>query len=99
MARKVKVVPYDPAWQKIYQGEASHLQPLLGENLVTLHHIGYTPAPGLAAKPTIDILAVVHCLTRFTDHPMQYTAGKSGFIRAADRRAAQPGSPALQSED
>jgi len=36
--------------------------PVIGSNLVELHHIGSTSVPGLAAKPTIDILAVVKAL-------------------------------------
>ena len=168
MSRKVEVVPYNPAWHEMYQTEAAGLLPLLGENLVAMHHIGSTAVPGLAAKPTIDILAVVcshdrldaccpalqglgyqakgengisgrryfqklegeahrvhihayqvghsditrhlnfrdylrahpkearayqalkeSLAARYTTDPNRYTAGKSDFIRAADRRAAE----------
>lgn len=59
MARKVEVHPYDPAWPELYGEEAHRLCPLIAQNLISLHHIGSTAVPGLAAKPTIDILAVV----------------------------------------
>ena len=59
MARKVEVHPYDPAWPGMYKEEAARLRPVIGINLIVLYHIGSTAVPGLAAKPTIDILAVV----------------------------------------
>jgi len=43
----------------MYAQEAYRLCPLMAQNLIALHHIGSTAVPGLAAKPTIDILAVV----------------------------------------
>lgn len=62
MARIVEVLPYDPAWPEAYQAELGRIAPLLGANLVVAHHIGSTAVPGLAAKPTIDILLVVRDL-------------------------------------
>ena len=59
MARKVEVVPYDPAWPAAYQAEVVQISIVIGTNLVVAHHIGSTAVPGLAAKPTIDILLVV----------------------------------------
>lgn len=64
MAQTVEIVAYNPAWPELYLQKATRLKPLLGENLVALHHIGSTAVPGLAAKPTIDILAVVRSHTR-----------------------------------
>lgn len=59
MARVIEVLPYDSEWPKSYQTEADSLASIFGENLIALHHIGSTSVPGLAAKPTIDIMAVV----------------------------------------
>lgn len=59
MARTVEVLPYDPTWPQIYRAEVMQVLRVLGLNLVTAHHIGSTAVPGLAAKPTIDILLVV----------------------------------------
>ena len=64
MARKIVVQPYDPTWPALFQKEAERLCPLLGNNLAGLHHIGSTAVPGLAAKPTIDILIVVRSHAR-----------------------------------
>lgn len=57
--RTIVVVPYDPAWPVLFEEEAFLLAPVLGSNLLTLHHIGSTSVPGLAAKPTLDLLGEV----------------------------------------
>ena len=59
MTRIVKVLPYDPAWAQNYCEEVTRFSGVIGSNLVAAHHIGSTAVPGLAAKPTIDILLVV----------------------------------------
>jgi GrpB-like predicted nucleotidyltransferase (UPF0157 family) len=59
MARIIEVLPYDPTWPQIYCAEAAQVSLVLGSNLVAAHHIGSTAVPGLAAKPTIDILLIV----------------------------------------
>lgn len=59
MARMVEVVPYDPLWPASYAAEAAKVVGVLGRNLISIHHIGSTAIPGIAAKPTIDMLAVV----------------------------------------
>ena len=74
--RKVEVVPYQPNWPSLFQREADRLGPLIGENLIALHHIGSTAVPGLAAKPTIDILAEVKSHDRLeTQTPKLETLG------------------------
>lgn len=59
MRREVKVVPHDPAWAEAFQKEAAALRPVFGDEAVTVHHFGSTSVPGLAAKPTIDVLVEV----------------------------------------
>jgi GrpB-like predicted nucleotidyltransferase (UPF0157 family) len=54
----VEVVEYDPGWPAAYAAERERLAPLLGEE-VELHHFGSTAVPGLAAKPVIDMIALV----------------------------------------
>lgn len=54
--REVKVVPHDPAWREKFEAEAAALRSVLGEEAIAIHHIGSTSVPGLAAKPTIDVL-------------------------------------------
>jgi GrpB-like predicted nucleotidyltransferase (UPF0157 family) len=57
--KKVQVVPYDPQWPHIFQTEAHCIQKALSDNGIAIHHVGSSSVPGLAAKPVIDIIAVV----------------------------------------
>jgi GrpB-like predicted nucleotidyltransferase (UPF0157 family) len=55
----IQVVPYDPNWPHIFEKEAALIKEALGDNCLAIHHIGSTSVPGLAAKPKIDMIAVV----------------------------------------
>lgn len=59
----VHVVPYQASWPLAYAQEAALFKDALSGLLVSIHHIGSTAVPGLAAKPIIDILPVVTNLT------------------------------------
>ena len=54
---RVEIVEYDPAWPALYEAERERLAPLLAG--VELQHFGSTAVPGLAAKPVIDMIALV----------------------------------------
>lgn len=47
---------HDPAWSMHYQQEKELLLRTIGGVVKRISHIGSTAVPGLAAKPTIDIL-------------------------------------------
>ncbi len=53
----VRVVEYDPSWPTVFEAERTRLAPLLEG--AEIHHIGSTAVPGLAAKPIVDMIAVV----------------------------------------
>lgn len=53
----VELVDHDPAWAARFAAESERLAPLLGG--AEVHHIGSTAVPGLAAKPVIDLMALV----------------------------------------
>jgi GrpB-like predicted nucleotidyltransferase (UPF0157 family) len=55
----VEIVAYDPAWPAAFEAERERLAPLLGAEI---HHFGSTAVPGLAAKPVIDMIALVSAL-------------------------------------
>lgn len=60
----VALVDHDPAWA----GRAAMLSQQLrvvGDCLMTVHHIGSTSVPGMIAKPIIDLLPVVTDLAVF----------------------------------
>lgn len=56
----VTIVSYNPEWPNYYRKEISCILGILGSH-IALHfeHIGSTAVPGLAAKPTIDILVQI----------------------------------------
>lgn len=57
---EVELVPSDPAWPRRYEEEATRLRTIIPVDLlIDLEHIGSTAVPGLAAKPIIDIQAMV----------------------------------------
>lgn len=59
MKRIVEILPYDETWPEQFASEAAKIKNILGENCITVHHIGSTSVPGLAAKPVIDMIPVV----------------------------------------
>ncbi|ETZ04785.1 hypothetical protein K737_300802 [Holospora undulata HU1] len=59
MFKEIQVVPYDTNWPHIFEKEAEIIRQELGDNCIAIHHIGSTTIPGLVAKPTIDMIAVV----------------------------------------
>jgi GrpB-like predicted nucleotidyltransferase (UPF0157 family) len=60
---EVEIEDYDPGWPELFAAEAACLRPAFGPVLVALKHIGSTSVPGLAAKPVVDIQAVVRSLS------------------------------------
>jgi GrpB-like predicted nucleotidyltransferase (UPF0157 family) len=53
----IEIVEYEPSWPAFYIAECERLAPLLPG--VRIYHIGSTAVPGLAAKPVIDMIALV----------------------------------------
>jgi GrpB-like predicted nucleotidyltransferase (UPF0157 family) len=53
----VEVVEYDGTWPTTFEAERTRLAPLLQG--AEIHHFGSTAVPGLAAKPVIDMIALV----------------------------------------
>ncbi len=54
----VILAAYDPQWPQMATSHAQRLR-VLGSTLVTVHHIGSTSVPWLAAKPIIDLMPLV----------------------------------------
>ncbi|EMA44486.1 GrpB family protein [Halococcus saccharolyticus] len=63
----VELVPYDPGWKREYTAEVERLESLVGDRVVKFEHAGSTAIEGLAAKPIIDMLAVVDDLDAEAD--------------------------------
>jgi GrpB-like predicted nucleotidyltransferase (UPF0157 family) len=69
--QSIYIAPYDPEWPKIFAQQAALIKTALGNNCIEVHHIGSTSVPGLAAKPKIDILAVVHNLEQINNAALE----------------------------
>lgn len=57
--KQIEVVPYNPKWPELFELESSAIQAALETQLIAVHHVGSTSVPGLAAKPKIDMIAIV----------------------------------------
>jgi len=59
----VEIVPYDPSWPRLFEEERASLVRVIAPWLAgPVEHIGSTAIPGVAAKPVIDIMAIVESL-------------------------------------
>jgi len=74
LSEPVVICDYDPEWPGRYEALRAPMADVLGELAAQIEHVGSTSVPGLAAKPTIDIViqlrsahdlpAVIECLAR-----------------------------------
>lgn len=60
---RIEIVDYQSSWPEEFNAAARQLRSALGPAEVTIHHIGSTSVPGLAAKDIIDIQVGVAELT------------------------------------
>lgn len=58
----VVVQDYDPEWPRLFEEEKATILGTIGHVVAAIEHVGSTAAPGLAAKPIIDILVGVRRL-------------------------------------
>jgi GrpB-like predicted nucleotidyltransferase (UPF0157 family) len=56
---RIVLVAHDPQWAEQFAEEAALIRATLPGIVIELHHIGSTALPGIAAKPIIDMLALV----------------------------------------
>jgi GrpB-like predicted nucleotidyltransferase (UPF0157 family) len=83
----IAVVPYDPEWPRRFEAERVLLERVLAPWLEGgIHHVGSTAVPGLAAKPTIDIVAGVRDLEKartafdpLREHSYEYEPHRPGI--------------------
>ena len=61
-ATRVTLEPHNPDWARMAQDEAARLKAVLGDALLAVHHMGSTSIPGIAAKPTVDLMPTVTSL-------------------------------------
>ena len=97
------IATYDPGWPACFEAERAALLAAIGGALVDIAHVGSTAVPGLAARPTIDILAglaptvnVASCLAPLEGLDYAVLAGDAE--RQAFGRAARRAHPAVRLE-
>jgi GrpB-like predicted nucleotidyltransferase (UPF0157 family) len=83
--REIVVVDYDPRWPETFQKHAEMIKRALGSKALAIEHVGSTSVPMLAAKPIIDILAVVEdCADEAAYLPSLVEAGYVLRVREPD---------------
>ena len=73
MPQHITVTDYNPKWPLQYAEERKRIVEILKENCISIYHIGSTSVPGLAAKPVIDIMAVVRSLEKADSTAEQFS--------------------------
>lgn len=58
--RKYSVIEFDPNWKNAFEKEVEIIRPIFSDRALQIEHVGSTSVPGLAGKPTIDILLIVN---------------------------------------
>jgi len=82
--KRIQIVEYDPQWPQLFAREADRIRAALGRRAQRIEHTGSTSVPGLAAKPTVDILlAVADSADEDAYVPPLEAAGYSLHIREA----------------
>ena len=56
---KAVVVAYDPRWPLLFEEERARIASAVGHIVAGVHHVGSTSIPGMAAKPILDIAALL----------------------------------------
>lgn len=60
LVEPVRLVHYDPRWPGLYEAERARLLTWIGSSVAQVCHFGSTSIVGMAAKPTIDMIAGLH---------------------------------------
>lgn len=69
----VQIYEYNPLWAVQFEEEKQRLISALNGTVTDIEHVGSTAIPGLAAKPLIDMMAVVDVLADYLQYikPLQ----------------------------
>jgi len=67
LSNSLVILPYDPNWKNEFERIRNYLMEHIGDLVLNIRHMGSTSVPGLAAKPIIDIIAVIESYDIFTE--------------------------------
>ncbi|EGB15745.1 protein of unknown function UPF0157 [Pseudodesulfovibrio mercurii] len=93
---RIRLVPPDPAWPRLFEEEKARLLACLPEGLVVrVEHFGSTAIPGIWAKPVVDVLVEVADLDRARREAMPILEGQGcdAFWRPQPEGATPPHYP------
>lgn len=76
--RPYELSEYNPIWKEQYRDYSSKIKSILGDNLISIEHIGSTSIEGMVAKPQIDILVVVKNLDEVKNTYRDFI--KAGYV-------------------
>lgn len=85
----IEVVDYDLSWPALFEREQRAVAQALGSRVIAVEHVGSTAVPGLAAKPIIDLLAIVHDLDEIRTACVECLA-RLGYVHLAGYEAWLP---------
>lgn len=60
--KNVIVLPYDSNWKEEFKKIKKELEQSIGNDIISIEHVGSTSVEGLAAKPVIDIDIIIDCV-------------------------------------
>ena len=63
-ATQVWLAPHDPDWARMAEAEGARIAEAMGDIFLRVEHIGSTAIPGIAAKPTVDLMPIVRDIER-----------------------------------
>jgi GrpB-like predicted nucleotidyltransferase (UPF0157 family) len=55
----VELLPHDERWHRLFDEEKARLQEAIGENIISIEHVGSTSICGISAKPVLDIAVAI----------------------------------------
>ncbi|WP_274310041.1 GrpB family protein [Solibacillus daqui] len=70
--RKVEISSHKREWSLMFEEESKQLKNILGTLVINVFHIGSTAIPNIQAKPVIDILIEVTCLSEVDKFNYQF---------------------------
>jgi GrpB-like predicted nucleotidyltransferase (UPF0157 family) len=74
----ITLIAYNPAWPSLFARLEKKIRKALGDDVLSLEHVGSTSVPGLSAKPVIDMVLVV---ADSSDEPSYVAAlEEEGFV-------------------
>lgn len=63
----VEIFAYDLEWPIIFEEEKAKILNAIGSKVVAIEHVGSTAVAGLGAKPIVDIMVGIRCLSDVKD--------------------------------